>query len=209
MSRARAATSSALFAVAVLAVTACGGSGTASPGAASPSAAASPAASASADAAPSTAASPSASASAAASSAASPGASATGEQIQVVGVEYAFQNVPATTPVGTTFAFSNGGQEVHEMLVVRRGEGVTQSWEELLALPQDQVGNLATVVGNAFAEPGKAGEGAVTVDQAGDYLMVCFIPTGTKSLPTDANATLAPGAPHFTHGMLQEFTVTE
>ena len=69
-------------------------------------------------------------------------------------------------------------------------------------------------VGFAFAEPGATAAQTVTIGEPGDYLMVCFIPAGTTSLPSiDPNASAPPslgtGAPHFTLGMLKEFTVTQ
>lgn len=170
------------------ALAACGG------GTASPSASSAPSASSSAP---------------AASPSGSDGASPSAGSTEIVAVDYKFENAPASVSTGTTFTLRNEGAEVHELLVVRRNVDVTQSWEELLALPQDQAENLATVVGNAFALPGATAEGSVTVTEAGDYLMVCFVPTGTKSLPTDPGASLGTGAPHFTQGMLHEFTVTD
>ena len=83
----------------------------------------------------------------------------------------------------------------------------------LLQLPQDQVQGLVEDIGFAYAEPGQTATDVVTAGEPGDYLMICFIPAGTTSLPSiDPNASEAPslgtGAPHFTLGMLQEFTVT-
>ncbi len=180
----------------------CGGAG-GSPDVSLPPAA-SPAASA---AAPSVAA-PSPSASASPSAVSSPASSGAG--VEIVGVEYAFENVPATTAAGTTFTFRNNGQELHEMVVVKKNEGVTESFEELLALPDDQAFAFITFAGQAMAEPGQTAEGSVTVADPGEYLMVCFVPTGMTELPEGSlgpDASLPAGAPHFTQGMLAEFTV--
>jgi uncharacterized cupredoxin-like copper-binding protein len=195
----------ALAVTLAFAATACA-SGTASPAA---SAAASPAASASASAAAPSDGSPSASASASA-----PASGSASADITVTAVDFAFENVPAEIPSGATRALTNSGQEVHEMVVVRKLPTTTQSFEELLAMPQDQALGLVQDIGVAFAEPGATSTEVVTTGEAGDYLMVCFIPAGTTSLPSIDPASsempsLGTGAPHFTLGMLKEFTVTQ
>jgi uncharacterized cupredoxin-like copper-binding protein len=197
----------ALAVALAFAAAACAG-GSASPSA---SAAASPASSAAASVAAPSDGSPSASASASASSSAS---AATSADITVTAVDFAFENVPAEVPSGTTLGLTNTGQEVHEMVVVRKLPTTTQSFEELLAMPQDQALGLVQDVGVAFAEPGATAAEVVTTGEAGDYLMVCFIPAGTTSLPSiDPSSSELPslgtGAPHFTLGMTKEFTVTQ
>ena len=134
--------------------------------------------------------------------------------IVVTAVDFAYEGVPAEIPSGTTLGLTNAGQEVHEMIVVRKLPTTTQSFEELLALPPEQTQGLLEDVGFAFAEPGQTATDVVTLGEPGEYLMVCFIPAGTTSLPSlDPNASEPPdlgtGAPHFTLGMQQEFTVTE
>ena len=193
----------ALAVALAFATAACAG-GSASPAA---SAAASPAASASASASAPTDGSPSASASASGSASAS-------AAVMVTAVDFAFENVPAEIPSGTTLGLTNNGQEVHEMVVVRKLPTTTQSFEELLAMPQDQALGLVQDIGVAFAEPGATSADVVTTGEAGDYLMVCFIPAGTTSLPSIDPASsempsLGTGAPHFTLGMVKEFAVTE
>jgi uncharacterized cupredoxin-like copper-binding protein len=199
----------ALAVALAFAAAACAG-GSASPSA---SAAASPVASASASAVAPSDGSPSASASALPAPSASGSASASAD-ITVTAVDFAFENVPAEIPGGTTLGLTNGGQEVHEMVVVRKLPTTTQSFEELLAMPQDQALGLVQDIGVAFAEPGATAAEVVTTGEPGDYLMVCFIPAGTTSLPSiNPNASAPPslgtGAPHFTLGMTKEFTVTQ
>jgi len=196
-----------------LALAACAG------GAASPTASTAPASAAPSAAEPSTAPSvePSASteASMAPSASAESSAAASGEaDVTITAVDFAFEGIPANVPSGTTMALTNTGQEVHEMIVVRKLPTTTQSFEELLALPQDQIEGLVEDIGFAYAEPGQTATDVVTIGEPGDYLMICFIPAGTTSLPSiDPNASEPPdlgtGAPHFTLGMLLEFTVSE
>jgi hypothetical protein len=153
---------------------------------------------------------------------------ADGPLVTVTGSEYAFGDLPASVPVGTSLAFTNTGAEVHELILARKNDGVTESWEELLALPDEEALQKVTTVGPLFAAPGEAaafGIGptgptsmtALTVDQPGDYLALCAIPQGMTELPDFGAAapsagpatSMAPqGPPHFVLGMFQEFTVT-
>ena len=137
-------------------------------------------------------------------------ASGSGESVEVVATEYAFGNVPATAVPGTAFTLKNAGSEAHELVLVRKNEGVTLSFDELLALPQDDALNQLAFLGQLVANPGDTAQGTVVADAPGDYLMVCFIPQGLTQLPEGSlgpDASLPAGPPHFTLGMRQEFTV--
>lgn len=204
-----------LTTVTAVAIAACSGGGgsSAAPSAAAPSAAASeaPMSEAPMSEAPASVA-PSESASGAPSAA--PSGSAEGTRVDVVGTDYAYSGLEASYSEPITIAFRNEGAEVHEIVVVKKNEGVTQSWEELLALPEDQSGNLVTFAGVAFAEPGQTAAEMITASEPGEYLGICFIPQGTTELPSiDPNASEPPdlgtGAPHFTLGMQTEFTISE
>jgi hypothetical protein len=146
-----------------------------------------------------------------------------------------FTGMPTSVPVGTTLTLQNAGTEVHEMVVAMKNPGVTQTWDELLQMPEEDVFQYITVVGGAMAAPGTTGDVPVQVSTEGEYLMVCFIPQGTYSLPpmaspgasgepgasaepslvlpsAEASGLESPGAsmgiPHFMLGMTQEFLVT-
>ena len=150
-------------------------------------------------------ASPSASASAGATASASAGAGT-----EIVGVEYAFENVPDSVALGTELTFRNGGAEAHEMVLARKNAGVTTSFQELLAMPEEESSKLVTFVGQLMANPGDSAEGSLAADAAGEYLMICFFPQGWTEIPEGTpgpDASLPVGAPHFTLGMLKEFTV--
>jgi plastocyanin len=167
---------------------------------------------------------------------ASPGTQPTGETITVIGRDYAFEGLPTTVPAGTALAFRNEGSELHELIVVRRNEGTTETWEELLALPDEEVFTKITFVGQVFAEPGQTADATIVVDQEGEYFAVCFVPQGMTEVPAEPempagspavsgspDAGSSPGAasspsaaasqpafgpPHFVLGMQQVFTVT-
>jgi len=158
--------------------------------------------------------SPEASTAPSAPASADPSASPEGTRVDVVGTDFAFSGLEASYPGPITIAFRNEGTEVHEIVVVRKGDDVTQTWAELLALPEDQSGDLVSFAGVAYAEPGQTATDMVTASEPGEYLAVCFIPQGTTELPSiDPNASEPPdlgtGAPHFTLGMQTEFTITE
>ena len=153
----------------------------------------------------STASEPSTAASAATSVSASGGAEDT---VTVTAVDYAFSGIGSEVAAGTTFSFVNEGTEVHELAIVRRNEGVTDSWEDILAMTEEESAELVTFVGQLMAEPGEEADGTLTVDEAGEYFAVCFIPVGVTSLDEMPDAS-AMGAPHFTQGMQMEFTVTD
>ena len=156
---------------------------------------------------------------------------AAGPVIAVTAHDYYFEGLPSSVPAGTSLTLTNAGSEVHELLVVRKNDGVTESFDELLALPPDEALQKATVVGILFAAPGESAAmgmdatgapspmTAITVAQEGEYIAICTIPQGTTEMP-DFSAQAPPpsgapaasaapqGPPHFLLGMKQEFTVT-
>ncbi|HEV7757828.1 MAG TPA: hypothetical protein VGO78_02525 [Acidimicrobiales bacterium] len=123
----------------------------------------------------------------------------------VQATEYSFANIPDELPAGTTsFEFSNEGHEVHELMVVKKNDGVTDSAEALLALPQEEAMTKATILGSpAFAPPGDSDYKVVDLEP-GEYFAACFIPMGM----TSEDGPPPEGPPHFTQGMVAEFTVT-
>jgi plastocyanin len=131
--------------------------------------------------------------------------------ITVTAMDYHFDGLPTSVPAGTTIALDNQGAEIHELIAVRRNDGVTETWDELLALPEAEAMAKVTIVGQLLAGPGEAAEGTLTVDQEGDYLAVCFVPEGMTQMPDPAaspDPSVEFGPPHFLLGMKQEFTVT-
>ncbi|HET6391473.1 MAG TPA: hypothetical protein VFG13_01490 [Blastococcus sp.] len=123
------------------------------------------------------------------------------EQVEAVGVDFAYEGIPGSVPAGTTaLTFTNEGEELHEIGLARINDDVTISVEELLALPEEQAMTMVTFTGGAFAEPGAADTTFLELEP-GRYAAVCFIPEGTT------HDTEGSGPPHFALGMLAEFTV--
>ena len=120
------------------------------------------------------------------------------EAVDVSAVNYAFVDMPATLPAGTTsFSLTNDADEDHELVLLRKNDGETRTAEELLALPQDEAETLVTFSGVTFASPGQTGYVAAELEP-GAYFTVCFLPVGGGE----------DGPPHFTEGMVAEFEVT-
>jgi len=118
--------------------------------------------------------------------------------VEVSGVEYAFEGIPETVEAGpTSFAFTNEGTEEHEMVMFRRADGETRTFEELLALPEEEVGDAVVFTTATYSPIGETTY-AIADLEPGDYATVCFIPVGGAE----------DGPPHFTEGMLAEFEVT-
>ncbi len=130
------------------------------------------------------------------------------DTIDVSAVEYAFQNLPSTLPAGrTAFAFTNEGEEIHEMVLFRINDDVTETIEELLALPEEEALGKVVFAGVTFSAQG--GTDTETIELApGRYGAVCFIPVGTMDMTALQSEEEPSGPPHFTAGMQAEFTVT-
>ncbi len=124
---------------------------------------------------------------------------------QVTATEYSYNGIPAELPAGvTSFELSNEGDELHELLLLRKNDGVTASAEDLLALPEEEAMAQVTELGEAaFAPPGDH-EYTVLDLEPGNYIAVCFIPVGA----TSEDGPPPEGPPHAMHGMVVEFSVS-
>ena len=155
--------------------------------------------------------------------------------VEVTGVEYAFLGLPRELPVGSEISFTNEGAELHEIVIVRIADGVTEHIYELLALAAEgrdlMAEGLVEMVGQGplVAPPGMAAEGTLVLDRTGEYLALCFIPQGfdpavfkangvdlmamgpdtdISTLPEEIQAIFG-NRPHFRSGMYQQFVVTD
>jgi uncharacterized cupredoxin-like copper-binding protein len=123
--------------------------------------------------------------------------------VDVTAVEYAFEGVPETLPSGNVaFSFSNEGEEVHEMLMVRYKEETT-TIEDLLELSDRQAQKKIEFLGASFGPPG-AEDTETKALTPGKYALLCFVPVGATS---EEAAETAQGPPHVARGMSAEFTV--
>jgi hypothetical protein len=125
------------------------------------------------------------------------------ETLTVTAADYEFTGMPSTLAAGEYgIVLENEGVEWHEMLIFKKNEGVEATAQELLDMPEEEALGMVEQKGAAFAGPGES-SGTVVDLEEGDYFAVCFIPVGTTSLDTEGD-----GPPHFTEGMLLEFSVT-
>jgi hypothetical protein len=124
------------------------------------------------------------------------------EKLEITAVDYAFTGLPEELPAGTVFlemtnATTHG--EAHEIGIARKKDGVTETWDEILALGEEESDAKIEFVGGGFAEAeGDVGYVFLQDLAPGEYLAACFVPVGGEE----------EGAPHFTEGMLHEFTVS-
>lgn len=124
-------------------------------------------------------------------------------RVDVTAKEYAFEGIDDELEAGaTSFEFTNEGKEAHEMLVLRKNDDTTESFKELLDLPQEEAEKKTTFVAHTFGLPGDD-EYAVADLKAGEYITLCFVPVGTTSEEDEGD-----GPPHVTRGMQREFTVS-
>ncbi len=119
------------------------------------------------------------------------------KRVDVTAHDYRFEGLGESLAGGrTSFELVNEGKEPHEFVLFRVNEGVSETIEELLELPEDEVMEKVSRVGAAFAEPGEREHGVVDL-KSGRHGAVCFIPVGGDE----------EGPPHFTEGMHHEFVV--
>jgi uncharacterized cupredoxin-like copper-binding protein len=121
-------------------------------------------------------------------------------------IDYAFEGMPSEIEAGrVAILVTNEGSEAHEMALMSKAEGVTESWQELVELPEEEAMEKVNFVGGAFA-PTTGSQGLLVVDiEPGEYAALCFIPTGTTM--DGGEMTEGTGPPHLVQGMVQEFTV--
>jgi len=146
------------------------------------------------------------------------------QMITVEGVDYAFENLPASVPAGTMLGFHNSSEaEFHEMVVTPIPDEETRPVTELVTLPEDEINAIFGETEPAAAlvagpgEDGIAVFGDGTVTEPGRYAVVCFIPVGADPAavaaamqsPTSEPTDLGDGPPHASAGMVAEFEVTD
>lgn len=121
--------------------------------------------------------------------------------------DYAFTGIPATVPTGNVgIHIVNEAVQVHELGLFMKAPGVTESFDEILALPDEEAFTKVIPIGFGFA-PSNGSSGMVAANLApGDYVALCFVPDGT--MIENGGMTEGTGPPHFTKGMKTEFTVT-
>lgn len=147
-----------------------------------------------------------------------------GATIEVTAVDYAYEQLPSEVAVGTAVVLHNASEsEVHELVGWLLPADEKRRPEELMALPEEEIGALLAGPPDIglVALPGEDGNivsGDGTFAEPGRYLVFCAIPTGATT--ADVQAALADaeqsdgppeipgGPPHFTAGMFGEVEVS-
>lgn len=134
--------------------------------------------------------------------------------VKVTAVDYRFE-LDATKLESGVFriSFHNDGKEAHEMALFRvpKATSASDGMAALAPVHGDSYDNVPdgyeAVEHITYADPGEDG-GYLLAEplDAGDYVFVCFIPTGGFDPKTQEPIDPA-GAPHVTLGMYAPFTV--
>jgi hypothetical protein len=130
---------------------------------------------------------------------------------EVIGVDYAYSGMPEAVKSGiAAVRFDNQGTEVHEMVLMRINDGVTETLDELLALSEEESNTKVEFLGVTFALPDTADTAFYDLEP-GRYGYFCFLPEGSTpdKLGDLMSGAFEGGPPHFTLGMKGEFTVED
>jgi len=124
-----------------------------------------------------------------------------GPRQAVIASEYGYGGLSDKVSAGAVnLKLHNSGKEEHEILILTRKPGVTESFDDILKLPKEQGKAKTEALGQISAHPGEEDATAVKLDP-GKYIAICTVSKGsTADKPGD-------GPPHFTLGMKREFTV--
>ena len=130
--------------------------------------------------------------------------------VDVAATEYEFDGVAAEyEPGAVSFDFVNNGKELHEFILVKKKADTTETFDELLELPQEEAQEKIEQVDSVFGAPGDDDYIVADLDE-GEYMGICFIPVGLTPEAAQAaeeGGEEPQGPPHFTRGMKVEFTV--
>jgi hypothetical protein len=117
--------------------------------------------------------------------------------------DYEYVGLPDTLTAGTyTFEATSEGTEPHLLIIVKKRDGVTDSFDDLLAAPEEEANAKTEMVAAVFVPPG-GNDHAVATLTPGDYLALCPI-TQHSSMASEAPGD---GPPHFVLGMRHEIVV--
>jgi hypothetical protein len=123
------------------------------------------------------------------------------EEVRVTALDHRYEGLPPALPAGTVaFTLSNQGAEPHDLDVYRIHDGVSQPFQQLAQLPDEQMDFVLTAVEEITSSPGNAETEFLTLIP-GRYGVECPVPLGSTAT---ADGT---GPPHYELGQIAEFTV--
>ena len=101
-------------------------------------------------------------------------------QLDVTGVEYAFEGLPKTVPAGpVAIRFTDTGAELHELQVVRVKS--KDSAKKLAGLSEKELAKKTVEIGGTFATQGQTTYTIVDMSKPGRYALLCHLPVGSTS----------------------------
>lgn len=139
--------------------------------------------------------------------------------LDVTLTDFSFGELPDRIPAGTRLQIDNRStSELHELVAIRLDDDDDRDVHTIVQDGLDQVVSSGPPAAVLLEAPG--GEQVVAVgdgvlSEPGRYLLVCTIPTGADpqeyleaAATSDGPPRIDGGAPHFTHGMIDDFVVT-
>jgi hypothetical protein len=121
------------------------------------------------------------------------------EKLDVDGVDYAYEELPAELDAGrVALRFTNETEsgDPHELVLIKRPDGDTRSVADVARLSMDELMGEYQMAGVAFADA-KGSSFVTFLDlEPGRYIAMCNIPTGGDE-----------SDPHAHHGMVQAVEV--
>jgi hypothetical protein len=127
-------------------------------------------------------------------------------QLDVTGVEYAFEGLPKTLPPGpVAIRFTDTGAEWHELRISRIKS--KDSAKEIASLPEKEARKKVEQTGATFARQGQTSYTIADLSKPGRYVVVCFLPVGSTSDPALEEAEKEHAKEHWQEGMIATIRV--
>jgi hypothetical protein len=127
-------------------------------------------------------------------------------QLDVTGVEYAFENLPKTLPAGTVaIRFSNPGAEFHELAIYRVKS--KDSVKKIVGQSEKEQRKKLEEVDGTFAMQGQTGYTVTELTKPGRYALICHLPVGSTSIEAAEEAEKNQAKSHAEEGMYATITV--
>lgn len=128
-----------------------------------------------------------------------------GDRLDVVALDYGYDNAPLELDAGTylvNLTNTSATGEMHEAIFVRKNDGVTEGAVDIAQRPFEEIIGMVAPAGIVFSDGPDDTDVARVEMTPGDWFMICFIPVNSTGPESEQ------GPPHFTEGMVREFTVT-
>ena len=144
------------------------------------------------------------------------------QNVEVRAVDYAFEGLAKTLPVGSRLTLVNkSSEELHELVAIKLPPTETRPAADLVKLPPEEQSSLSqgppamVLIAPPGGSPQISAVGDGTLAEKGRYLMICSIPTGAdpeEYLAAAAKSQGGPpdvegGPPHLVQGMFAEVSV--